>query len=70
MAFNYLTKWVEAMPTFNNMVDIISRFFFNHVISFFGIPLQLVSDHGKHFQNDIFEKLSSHLVFSHEFDSP
>jgi transposase InsO family protein len=46
------------------------HFFFNHVISLFGFPLQLVSDHGKHFENEIFVKLSSRLDFSHDFASP
>jgi hypothetical protein len=67
---DYFTKWVEAMPIFNNTIDTIACFFFNHVISFFGVPLQLVYDHGKHFKNEIFVKLSSRLGFSHEFSSP
>jgi hypothetical protein len=70
VAVDYFTKWVEAMPTFNNTADTATRFFFNHVISHFGVPLQLVSDHGKHFENEIFVELSSRLGFSHEFASP
>jgi transposase InsO family protein len=70
IAVDYFTKWVEAMPTFNNTADTAARFFFNHVISCFGVPLQLVSDHGKHFENEIFIELSSRLGFSHEFSSP
>jgi hypothetical protein len=67
---DYFTKWAEATPTFNNTVDTVARFFFNHIISRFGVPLQLVSDHGKHFENEIFVKISSRLGFSHEFASP
>jgi len=70
VAVDYFTKWAEAMPTFNNTADTAARFFFNHVISRFGVPLQLVSDHGKHFENEIFVELSSRLGFSHEFASP
>jgi hypothetical protein len=66
---DYFTKWVEAMPTFNNIADTSVHFFFNHVITRFGVPQQLVSDHGKHFENDIFVKLSSKLGFTHEFAS-
>jgi hypothetical protein len=36
---DYFTKWAEAMPTFNNTTDTTSFFFFNHVISHFGVPL-------------------------------
>jgi hypothetical protein len=70
VAVDYFTKWVEAMPTFNNTTDIAMHFFFNHVISGVGVPLQLVSDHGKHFENEIFIELSSWLGFSHELASP
>jgi hypothetical protein len=70
MAVDYFTKWVEAMPTFNNTADTTTCFFFNHVITRFRVPLQLVSDHGKHFENEIFVELSSKLGFSHEFSSP
>jgi hypothetical protein len=70
VTIDYFTKWPEDMPTFNNTVDTIVRFFFNHVISRFGVPLQLVSDHGKHFKNEIFVELSSRLGFSHKFASP
>jgi transposase InsO family protein len=58
------------MPTFNNIADTTTHFFFNHVISLFGVPLQLISDHGKHFENYIFMELSSRLGFSNEFFSP
>ena len=56
-SIDYFTKWADAMPTFNNTADTATRFFFNHVISRFGVPLQLVSDHEKHFENEIFMEL-------------
>jgi len=58
---NYFTKWAESMPTFNNMADTTAHLFFNHVISCFGVPLQLVSHHEIFFENELFPKLSSHL---------
>lgn len=30
---NYFTKWVKAMPTFNNTIATAALFFFNHVIA-------------------------------------
>jgi hypothetical protein len=57
MAVDYFTKWVKAMPTFNNTVDTTTCFFFNHVITRFEVPPQLVFDHGKHFENNILETL-------------
>jgi hypothetical protein len=58
------------MPTFYNTTGIVTHFSFNHVISCFGIPLQLFFDHGKHFENEVFVKLSTKLGFTHEFASP
>jgi hypothetical protein len=69
-AIDYFTKWAEAMSTFNNTANTTTCFVFNHIISLFGVPLQLVSDHGKHFENEIFLELSSRLGFSHRFASP
>jgi len=57
------------MPTFNNTVNTATRFIFNDVITRFGVPLQLVSDHGKHFENEVFVDLSTKLIFTHEFAS-
>ena len=68
--FIYFAKWVESMPTFNNTADTTTCFLFNYVITQFKVPLQLVSDHGKHFENKIFMEPSSNLGFSHEFSSP
>ena len=70
MAIDYFTKWAEAMPTYDNTSKIAARFLFNHVIARFGIPKELVSDHVKNFENKVFEELSLHLGFTHEFDSP
>ena len=35
---DYINKWVEVMPTFNNKGKTPALFFFNHVISQFGVP--------------------------------
>jgi hypothetical protein len=70
VAIDYFTKWVKSMPTFNNTADTTTRVLFNHAFTQFRVPLQLVSDHGKHFENEIFKELSSKLGFSHEFSSP
>ena len=65
MVVDYFTKWAEAMPTFDCKSETVARFFFNHVISQFGVPKQLVSDHGAHFQDVIWDELSTMLKFEH-----
>ena len=51
MEVDYFTKWVEAMPTFDCKSETVERFFFKHIISRFGVPKQLVSNHGTHFED-------------------
>ena len=67
MEVDYFTKWAEAMPTFDCKAETAARFFFNHVISRFGVPKQLVSDHGAHFQDVVWAKLSIMLKFKHKY---
>jgi len=45
-------------------------FIFNHVISRFGVPRELVTDHGSHFQNKMMTKLATKLGFRHEHLTP
>ena len=40
------TKWVEVLPTYINDGKTAALFTFNHVIARFGVPTQLVTDHG------------------------
>jgi len=49
VAVEYFTEWAEAMPTFANDGEISTMFLFNQVISHFGIPKEIVIDHGSHF---------------------
>jgi hypothetical protein len=66
----YFTKWVEAIPSFKNTADTTTHFVFNHVINLFRVPLQLVFDNNKQFENEIFTEISSKLGFSEKFASP
>jgi hypothetical protein len=67
---DYFTKWVEAMPTFNNDGETITLFIFNQIIERFGISKEIVTDHGSHFQNKIMFKLTSNLGLRKEHSSP
>ena len=41
---DYLTKWVEAYPTFDQQASTIARFFAEHIICRHGVPEELLSD--------------------------
>jgi hypothetical protein len=67
---DYFTKWVEAMPTFLNDGHTATLFLFNHIITRFGVPQAIVTDHGSHFQNKMMSDLHAKLGFLHENSSP
>lgn len=69
MVIDYFTKWVEVVPKFNNTATTTTIFYFKHVIAQFGVPNQLVFDHGQHFEDDIWCEISSLLGFEHQYSS-
>eukprot|EP00253_Pinus_taeda_P010880 PITA_10880 len=67
---DYFTKWAEVMPTLNNSGEKTALFFFNHVVSRFGVPQAIVTDHGSHFCNHMMVELAAKLGLSHECSTP
>ena len=70
VAVDYFTKWAEAMPTFNNTGQTATIFFFNHVITWFGVPQAIVIDHGKNFHNHMMYELTAKLGLSLDNSTP
>jgi hypothetical protein len=46
---DYFTKWVEAMPMFKDDGETGALFLFNQIIARFGVPREIITDHGSHF---------------------
>ena len=46
-----------------------THFVFNQIITRFGIPKELVTDHGRHFQNKMMGELASKLGYKQEHSS-
>jgi hypothetical protein len=59
----YFTKWVEAMPTFNNDGKTMILLIFNKIVARFGIPKDIVTDHDSHFQKKMMTELTSNIGF-------
>jgi len=57
------------MPTFLNDGRIAALFFFNHIITHFGVPHAIVTEHGSHFQNQMMSEFHAKLDFRHENSS-
>ena len=70
VAVDYFTKWVEAMPTFKDDGETAALFLFNQIIARFGVPREIVTDHGSHFQNQMMSELTSNLGLRQEHSSP
>ena len=63
VAVDYFTKWEDEMPTYKADEETASFFVFNQIIMHFGIPKEIVTDHGSHFQNNMMIKLATMLGF-------
>ena len=51
------TKWSEAIPIRNKEAVTVARALFDVILSRFGIPLQILSDNGKEFDNSLMKEL-------------
>ena len=43
-ATNYVPKWVETKALIDNLAKKIAEFIYEHIITKFGCPLELVND--------------------------
>jgi transposase InsO family protein len=67
---DYFTKWVEAMPTFNNTGKNAVLFLFNHVIAHFGVTQAIVTDHGSHFKIFMMSEITKNLGLHRDNSTP
>ena len=54
------------MPTLTADSKTTTQFLFNHVISRFGVPQAIVTDHGSHFWHYMVAELNSKLCLHHD----
>ena len=53
VATDYFTKWMEARATRKADARSTAKFLYEQVISRYGCPLELISDRGAHFLNEV-----------------
>ena len=63
VAIHYFRKWEEAMPMVKSDGETTVHFVFNQIITRFDIPKELVTNHGRHFQNRMVEELALKLGY-------
>ena len=71
VAVDYVSKWVEAVPTVNADSKAVCNLFKHVIFPRFGIPRVVISDGGSHFNNNqlqsLFEKYGVH---NHKVTTP
>ena len=69
VVIDYFTKWVEAMPTIKSNGETTIHFVFNQIITRFSILKELVTNHRRHFHNQMMEELTSKLGYNQKHSS-
>ena len=54
---DYFTKWIDAIPIRNKKAITVAQKLINHVVSIFGVPMQIHSDQGQTFESDVFKEM-------------
>ena len=57
LVVDYVSKWVEAIPTRTNDASVVVKFLHNHIFTRFGTPRALITDGGTHFCNKLVDKV-------------
>ena len=70
LATDYATKWVEARATRRNDANTAAEFLFEDIMMRFGHPLELVSDRGTHFLNDVIADITTKYLINHRKTTP
>ena len=56
LVVDYVSKWVEAIPTRTNDAKVVAQFLRSHIFSRFGTPRALIIYNGTYFCNKMIDK--------------
>ena len=57
LVVDYVSKWVEAIPTRTNDASVVVKFLRSHIFTRFGTPRALITDGGTHLCNKLVDKV-------------
>ena len=57
LAVDYISKWVEAIPTRTNDASVVAKFLRSHIFTRFDTPRALITYEGTHFCNKMVDKV-------------
>ena len=70
VAVDYVSKWVEAIPTRTNDSNVVVGFIKEYIFARFGTPRAIISDGGSHFCNRVFKALLKKYGVRHKVATP
>jgi len=70
VAVDYVSKWIEAIPSRNNDHKTMIKFMKENILIRFGIPRTMISDGRTHFCNKPFESLMKKYGITHKVATP
>ncbi|KAL5554586.1 hypothetical protein UlMin_041987 [Ulmus minor] len=70
VAIDYYTKWVEAEALAKITEQNVTTFIWKNIVCRFGVPRELVSDHGTQFENEKLQSICDRMGIKKVFSSP
>ncbi|XP_038697122.1 uncharacterized protein LOC119993981, partial [Tripterygium wilfordii] len=67
---DYVSKWVEAVPSRTNDHRVVVKFLQDNIFSRFGMPRAIISDGGRHFNNYACSALMKKYGITHRVGTP
>jgi transposase InsO family protein len=69
VAMDYFTKWPEAKAIPNANAETVAKFIFEDIICRHGVPKEILSDRGTHFNNALIDELCRRYQTKHRLTS-
>ncbi|XP_042016328.1 uncharacterized protein LOC121764359 [Salvia splendens] len=70
LAVDYVSRWVEAIPTQTNDSKVVIKFVQKNIFTRFGVPRAIISDGGSHFRNRWLEAVLARHGVKHRVTTP
>ena len=63
-------KWAEAKATIKNDARTTAKFLYETILTCYGLPIEIISDRGKHNINEVIEFLMGEFMVIHHKSAP